>query len=268
MPKYKQSSIIYASVTLIAGGIQPLTNHPIHQHRKGFCSQGKLAPDAISRLRPRKGSLLQLLFNTQSPLPSKYRILSRVRRRLQKAKSAPLLTSSLSAEPTSAESPSNPFRMSQVSTATNTLRLPEKLNIPGPIPSLAEPRPPTPPDRHWPPAGEPRIPFPRRCSQISQPHPPLSLPTNADDPPSGRHLLALPGYLPSLLQPIHQRRISHPGKSCKLRSRHPAAIKLSKQSLALLRWRTTRPASSIFKISDPGSITVIDPSYDVYDPIR
>ena len=51
---------------------------------------------------------------------------------LLKAKSAPLLPSSFSTLPTNAESRSKPFRMSPASTATNTRRFPEKLNIPGP----------------------------------------------------------------------------------------------------------------------------------------
>jgi hypothetical protein len=43
---------------------------------------------------------------------------------------------------------------------------------------------------------------------------------------------------------------------------------LHPQRLALLRGVRTRPASSIFKISDQVSSIVIDLCYDVYDPIR
>src|SRR4051812_37803759 len=79
------------------------------------------------------------LVSTHKPVPSQYRILIRVCRRLQKTKSAPLLGSSLRRSVTALNSPLKPLRMSQGSTATNTLRLPEKLNMASPG---REPRPP------------------------------------------------------------------------------------------------------------------------------
>ena len=59
-----------------------------------------------------------------------------------------------------------------------------------------------------------------------------------------------------------------PRKPRKLRSRHPAAIKLGQQRLRFSGGVRTRPTSSTFKISDPDSITLIAQSYDAYDPIR
>jgi hypothetical protein len=94
----------------------------------------------------------------------------------------PLLTCSFRTVPTRAESPSNPFRMSQASTATNTRRLPENSTSPaqshrpeklarqGGLRSIAH--------QH----ANPRLSFPPRCSQTWKAHPPLALPTNADDP--------------------------------------------------------------------------------------
>ncbi|CEF48973.1 unnamed protein product [uncultured bacterium] len=49
-------------------------------------------------------------------------------------------------------------------------------------------------------------------------------------------LLAVPNFLAPLLQPIHQRRISHPDEPRKLRSGHPATIILGKQRLTLRCW--------------------------------
>src|SRR5947209_17058066 len=79
------------------------------------------------------------LVSTHKPVPSQYRILIRVCRRLQKTKSAPPLGSSPRRSLTAVNNPLNPLRMSQGSTATNTLRLPEKLNMASPG---REPRPP------------------------------------------------------------------------------------------------------------------------------
>src|SRR4029077_8775864 len=104
---------------------------------------------------------------------------SRVRRRLLKAKSAPLLTSSLSTVPTNADSPSKPFRMSQASTATNTRRLPEKLNIPGPTLSPGELLPLAPPACGCLQACGLHLPFPPPSSPTAPPLPLLELRANA-----------------------------------------------------------------------------------------
>jgi hypothetical protein len=70
-----------------------------------------------------------LFVRTQIPVPSQQIILIRVCRRLLNTNSAPFLRSSPNRSATNACSPLNPLRMSQVSTATNTFKLPEKLNM-------------------------------------------------------------------------------------------------------------------------------------------
>src|SRR5690606_20110448 len=66
---------------------------------------------------------------TQSPVRSQNNILSRVRRRLAKTKSAPAFGSSFIRSVTSACSPLKPFLMSHGSTATNTFNEPAKLSM-------------------------------------------------------------------------------------------------------------------------------------------
>src|SRR5258705_10983765 len=64
---------LYPSVALIPGThLSPAQIRPVHQHRKGFCSQWKLAANPLSRLRPRKGSFLQPL--AQHPKPASIKI--------------------------------------------------------------------------------------------------------------------------------------------------------------------------------------------------
>ena len=146
-------------------------------------------------LRPRRVPFSSRLLKTHKSLPSLYKILSRVRRRLLTAESAPLFTSSFRTLPTNAESPSNPFRMWHASTATNTHRLPEKLKIPGPIPSPGEARPPVRLACGYPQAYESHLPFPARGSQTSGFLPPRAPPASAADP-ALELSLAGPGQLP------------------------------------------------------------------------
>ena len=61
-------------------------------------------------------------------------------------------------------------------------------------------------------------------------------------------LLAPASFLAPPLQPIHQRRISHPGKPRKLRSGHPATIILRQQRLAFFRWRPN--AANLINLQD------------------
>ena len=69
------------------------------------------------------------LASTHRPLPSQYRILSRLRRLLVKAKSAPLRGSSPSFPETIPSRPLKDLRMSQGSTQRKTRMLPGKLSM-------------------------------------------------------------------------------------------------------------------------------------------
>ncbi len=76
--------------------------------------------------------------NTHNPIPSQHKILIRVCRRLVNTNNAPCRGSSPSRSVTKACRPLKPLRMSHASTATNTFRLPAKLNMafaaPAPVP--------------------------------------------------------------------------------------------------------------------------------------
>ena len=189
----QRAAINYGAFSSFNAGIDGLVKHP----HELCCSEAGHTPNPA---RPRQHQILRavfrtkdgtgrevltnrseqcgvcLLVSTQIPVPSQQMILIRVCRRLLNTNRAPCFGSSPSRSVTSAWRPLKPLRMSQASTATNTFKLPEKLNM-----AWLMPAPGLPPA---PPAFRPPLPGASRRA--------TAIPTGSQPPPLGRMQRPLP----------------------------------------------------------------------------